>query len=93
MGSVTSSLRDAASLSPSKAHGVIRTPDHHLRVFISSTLKELADERETVCKSVAKLHLVPVTFETGARPYPARQLYQAYMSQSHIFIGVYCGGS
>ncbi len=68
---------------------MIRTPDHRLRVFISSTLKELAEERDTVRKSVTKLHLVPVMFETGARPYPARELYQAYITQSHIFIGVY----
>src|SRR5512140_2267853 len=89
MGGVTSSLRDVASTSASKDAVIIRTPDHRLRVFISSTMKELADERETVRKSVEKLHLVPVMFETGARPYPARQLYQAYLSQSHIFIGVY----
>ncbi len=89
MRSVTSAARDVASLSPSNDGAVIRTPDHRLRVFISSTLKELADERETVRESVAKLHLVPVMFETGARPYPARELYQAYLSQSHIFIGIY----
>ena len=34
---------------------IIRTPDHRLRVFISSTLKELAEERETVRRSVQKL--------------------------------------
>jgi len=27
---------------------VIRTPDYHLRVFVSSTLKELAEERKAV---------------------------------------------
>ena len=52
-------------------------------------MKDLADERETVRKSVVKLRLVPVMFEAGARPHPARELYQAYLAQSHIFVGVY----
>jgi predicted ATPase len=33
--------------------------------------------------------LAPVMFESGARPHPASELYQAYLSQSHIFIGIY----
>jgi len=77
-----------------KASSVIRTPEHRLRVFISSTLKELVEERNAVRQAVLKLRLVPVIFEAGARPYPARELYQAYLSQSHIFIGIYwqnCG--
>src|SRR5512136_2044392 len=89
MKGATLPMREVASLAPAKETAIIRTPDHRLRVFISSTLKELADERQTVRDSVAKLHLVPVMFETGARPYPARELYQAYLSQSHIFIGIY----
>ncbi|MGE5251829.1 MAG: DUF4062 domain-containing protein, partial [Bacteroidota bacterium] len=68
---------------------VILTPDNRLRVFISSTLKELAEEREVVRQSVLRLRLLPVMFEAGARPHPARDLYQAYLSQSHIFIGIY----
>ena len=68
---------------------VILTPDNRLRVFISSTLKELAEEREVVRQSVLKLRLLPVMFEAGARPHPAQELYQAYLSQSHIFIGIY----
>src|SRR5512138_3062933 len=68
---------------------VILTPDNRLRVFISSTLKELAEEREAVHQAILKLRLLPVMFEAGARPHPARELYQAYLSQSHIFIGIY----
>lgn len=68
---------------------VILTPDSRLRVFISSTLKELAEEREVVRQSVLKLRLLPVMFEAGARPHPARELYQAYLSQSHVFVGIY----
>ncbi len=79
----------AASLSSSREPVVIRTPDQRLRVFISSTLKELAEERQAVRRAILNLHLAPVLFESGARPHPANQLYQAYLSQSHIFIGIY----
>ncbi len=68
---------------------VIRTPDHHLRIFVSSTLTELAAERVATHKAITKLHFAPVMFESGARPHPAQDLYQAYLSQSHIFIGIY----
>ena len=33
--------------------------------------------------------LAPVLFELGARPHPPRDLYRAYLDQSHIFIGIY----
>ena len=68
---------------------VIRTPDHRLRVFVSSTLGELAEERAALRRAVERLHLVPVMFELGARPHPPRQLYRAYLAQSHVFVGVY----
>ncbi|HXH18811.1 MAG TPA: DUF4062 domain-containing protein [Chitinophagales bacterium] len=67
----------------------IKTPDQRLRVFVSSTLRELAVERESVKKAVLGLRLIPVMFELGARPYPPRDLYTAYLQQSHIFIGIY----
>src|SRR5512146_949697 len=73
----------------SKKPHVILTPDSRLRVFVSSTLKELAEERDVVRQSILKLRLQPVLFEAGARPHPARELYQAYLSQSHVFIGIY----
>ena len=28
-------------------------------------------------------------FELGARPYPPRALYRAYLEQSHVFLGIY----
>src|SRR5512143_2530752 len=28
-------------------------------------------------------------FELGARPHPAKELYRAYLDQSHIFVGIY----
>ena len=49
---------------------VIRTPDQRLRVFVSSTLGELAEERRVVSRAVSALRLTPVMFEAGARPYP-----------------------
>jgi hypothetical protein len=32
--------------------------------------------------------LTPVFFEAGARPYPAREIYRAYLDQSDVFIGI-----
>jgi predicted ATPase len=69
--------------------GAIRTPDQRLRVFISSTLGELADEREAARASVEQLRLTPVMFELGARPHPPRALYRSYLEQSDVFVGVY----
>src|SRR6516162_5165277 len=68
---------------------VIRTPDQRLRVFVSSTVHELAAERQAVRDAVASLRLVPVMFELGARPHPPRQVYRAYLAQSQVFVGVY----
>jgi predicted ATPase len=67
----------------------IRTPDQRLRVFVSSTLKEMAEERAAARRAIETLRLAPVMFELGARPHPAQELYRAYLDQSHIFIGVY----
>ena len=68
---------------------VIRTPDQRLRVFVSSTLGELATERRAVARAISALRLTPVMFEAGARPHPPRELYQAYLAQSDVFIGLY----
>ena len=68
---------------------VIRTPDRRLRVFVSSTLGELADERRAVSRAISALRLTPVMFELGARPYPPVELYRAYLAQSDVFIGLY----
>ena len=65
---------------------VIRTPDQRLRVFVSSTLRELAAEREAARDAVTGLRLVPVMFELGARPYPPRPVYRAYLAQSQVFV-------
>ena len=48
------------------AKNVIRTPDQRLRIFVSSTLRELAAERQAVRNAVTRLRLVPVMFELAA---------------------------
>ncbi len=68
---------------------LIRTPDQRLRVFVSSTLQELADEREAAREAIERLRLAPVMFELGARPHPPQDLYRAYLEQSHVFVGIY----
>ncbi|NEK58840.1 DUF4062 domain-containing protein [Geodermatophilus sabuli] len=67
----------------------IRTPDQRLRVFVSSTLAELAEERAAVARAITALRLTPVMFELGARPHPPRELYRAYLAQSDVFVGLY----
>ena len=67
----------------------IRTPDQRLRIFISSTMKELAGARAAARAAIERLRLTPVLFELGARPYPPRDLYLAYLRQSEVFIGIY----
>src|SRR6266568_1210013 len=74
----------AATTSPE-----IRTPEQRVRVFVSSTLDELAPERAAAREAITQLRLTPVLFESGARPYPPRELYRAYLAQSDIFIGLY----
>jgi predicted ATPase len=69
--------------------GGILTPDQRLRVFVSSTMEELAEERRAARRAVERLELAPVMFELGARPHPPRSLYLAYLGQSHVFVGLY----
>ena len=58
-------------------------------MFVSSTLGELAEERGAVARAISALRLTPVMFELGARPYPPREVYQQYLAQSDVFIGLY----
>src|SRR6478735_1364050 len=68
---------------------VIKTPDQRLRVFISSTIQELAAERKKVQEVLERMKLTPVFFESGARPHPPRDLYRSYLEQSDVFVGIY----
>jgi predicted ATPase len=67
----------------------IPTHDRRLRVFVSSTLEELAAERRAVRDVITRLRLTPVMFELGARTHPPRDLYRAYLDQSDVFVGIY----
>jgi predicted ATPase len=71
------------------ARAEIRTPEQRLRVFVSSTLAELAEERAAVARAISALRLTPVMFELGARPHAPQEVYRAYLAQSDIFIGLY----
>ena len=66
----------------------ISTPDRRVRVFVSSTLGELAPERRAAQAAISGLRLTPVLFELGARPHPPRELYRAYLAQSDVFVGI-----
>ncbi|GAA1943791.1 ATP-binding protein [Microbacterium deminutum] len=68
---------------------MIRTPDQRIRVFVSSTLRELADERRAARAAIERMRLAPVMFELGARPHPPRELYRSYLEQSDVFVGIY----
>src|SRR5919106_168050 len=67
----------------------IRSPDQRLRVFVSSTLADLAEERAAVAHAISALGLTPVLFELAARAHPPRELYRAYLAQSDVFVGLY----
>ncbi len=69
--------------------GKILTPDQRLRVFVSCTMTELREERRAARSAIDSLHMMPVMFELGARAHPPRNLYRAYLEQSHVFIGIY----
>ncbi len=69
--------------------GLIAPHDRRVRVFVSSTLIELAAERQAAREAITELRLTPVMFELGARPHPPRELYRSYLAQSDVFVGVY----
>lgn len=71
------------------APGAISTPDRRLRVFVSSTLEELAAERGAVREAITRLRLTPVMFDLAARAHPPRELYRAYLAGSDVFVGMY----
>jgi predicted ATPase len=79
----------ATTEEPAGGPSPIATPDRRLRVFVSSTLEELAPERAAVRAAVSRLRLTPVMFELGARPHPPRDLYRAYLEQSDVFVAIY----
>ena len=73
----------------SRGRVAIRTPDQRVRVFVSSTLHELAEERRAVSRAISAMRLTPVMFELGARPHLPQDVYRAYLAQSDVFVGLY----
>ena len=67
----------------------ILTSDQKVRVFISSTIEELKEERKSVINAIRDLKLRPVFFEEGARPNDPRDVYKAYLEQSDIYVGIF----
>jgi tetratricopeptide (TPR) repeat protein len=67
----------------------ILTSDQRARVFISSTIEELKEERNAVINAVHDLKLHPIFFEEGARSNNPRDVYKALLEQSHIYIGIF----
>ena len=88
-GDSTGSPRSGRGRAVVTETGMIRTPDQRVRVFVSSSLQELAPERRAVRDAVTRLRLVPVMFELGARSHPPRPVYRAYVAQSQVFVGIY----
>src|SRR5258708_12216887 len=84
--SLNTSNRLAAATATSQ---VIRTPDQRVRVFVSSTLDELAPERAAAREAITQLRLTPILFDSGARPYPPRELSRAYLAHTDIFLVLY----
>src|SRR5215831_9088365 len=89
MGDVQGPGASPAGESPGDQAAVILTPDQRVRVFISSTLEELAEERVAARRAIRRLHLAPVWYESGARPHTPRRMYRAYLEQSQVFVGIY----
>ena len=58
-------------------------------MFVSSTLTELAPERQAVKAAINTLRLTPIMFEAGARPHPPADLYRSYLEQSDVFVAIY----
>ena len=43
---------------------MINTPDRRLRIFVSSTLEELADERLAAREAIEELHFTPTIWQS-----------------------------
>ena len=73
-----------------KENGVTYATVDRLRVFVSSTIKECARERECTRTAIRSVNHEPILFEdVGARPYPPREMYRTRLEESHIFVAVY----
>lgn len=61
-----------------------------LRLFVSSTQRELQNERMAAREAIRALGLTPVMFEDfGARPDRARVAYLSEVREADILVGIY----
>ena len=67
----------------------VGTSSQRLRVFVSTTIGELAPERGAAAEAIASLLLAPVLFELGTRASSPRTMYRAYLDHSDILVGIY----
>jgi tetratricopeptide (TPR) repeat protein len=68
----------------------VKTVPERLQVFVSSTIKECAPERQVAKRAISSLNHEPILFEEiGARPHPPRDVYTARIAASHVFVGIY----
>jgi Domain of unknown function (DUF4062) len=67
----------------------ILTPDQRPRVFVSSTLQELADERAAARAAIEALRLIPGHVRAGRAATSRASPLPGYLAQSHIFVGIY----
>lgn len=59
------------------------------RVFVSSTMDDLRDERAAAADAIEDVGAEPVLFERfGARPEDSRQAYKAEVRRSDIYLGI-----
>ena len=65
------------------------SPNQRLRVFVSTTIGELAPERAAAAEAIAGMLLTPVLFELGSRSSSPRTMYRAYVDHSDVFVGIY----
>jgi predicted ATPase/class 3 adenylate cyclase len=72
-----------------EGRAMIATTDRRLRVFVSSTRHELAEERAAVRRAIEELRLTPIMFEAGARNHSPQEVYRSYVDQSDVFVGIY----
>lgn len=62
------------------------------RVFVSSTMDDLRDERTAATDAIENVGAEPVLFERfGARPEDSRQAYKAEVRRSDIYLGILSG--
>ena len=63
-----------------------------LRVFVSTTIGELAPERGAAAEAIASLLLAPVLFELGTRASSPRTMYRALSRRDAAYEGVFFTG-